>query len=172
MRFTTSDQCRTSRRGVALLVAISVLGILTILAMGLAASQQVTRDLSANQNVRAGALRGIQLGLDVAIAGIPKGLTEGRAAENADVPFSWRAEAATPEAACYAGEHLAPRPGDMMVTASGRSLTRKGSIVAERRYLVNLQPGTERRVCLAETISFESMTESVSSHAIVQPAPE
>ena len=167
-----SDQRRTGRRGVALLIAISVLGILTILAMGLAASQQVTRDLTANRSVRAKALRSAQLGLDIAIASIPKGLTKGHAAAQSDTPFSWRAQTASPDAACYATEYLAHRPGDMIVTVSGLAPTRKGSILAERQYLVNLQPGTERRVCLSETVSTERIGESISSEATVAPTAE
>jgi hypothetical protein len=142
-----------SRRGVALMIAISVLAILTIITFALAASVGFASQ-TGKQSAQRHALQSASwFGLDTAKTLLSKspdeliGKTRTLTLENGVCELSGTATKA--EAAYYAYGTFKLRPGDVEVSTQvtlhpGQSDTQTRTY----RYLVNVAPGTERVVVL------------------------
>ena len=141
----------SKRRGVALIIAISVLAILTIIVTGLAASHQAASAHNTHSADRQQALSMIRFGLGCAksllahnpveLAGKPKivELERGKCVISAKI-----AEPANP---CYSGRFIKPRPGDVIVTIQA-----EGPRAASRtqEFLVNVSDTGKRVIRLAD----------------------
>jgi hypothetical protein len=144
-------------RGVALIMAISVVAVLTILIMGLAASQQNAAQTRSMQAERHAALASARDGYDCAI-GMLKNfvgpLTETREANYVVGRFDCRMEGrpAAPDEPIYHGAFVQFRKGDvhLTITTTTRGVSDSFSMVQE--YLVNVNPTQERRLRLSESL--------------------
>jgi len=139
------------RRGVALIIAISVLAILTIIVTGLAASQQAASTHNTHSADRQQALSMIRFGLGCAksllahnpveLAGKPKivELERGKCVISAKI--------APADDPCYKGQFIKPRPLDVIVT-----IQVEGPRVASRtqEFLVNVSDTGKRVIRLAD----------------------
>jgi len=161
----------TRKRASALLVAISVLAILTILVMGLAASLQVAIGTSARLESRQHVGRLARLGFDAAMAALA-GLAQGGAEEpawpqgsgqvqegGAKGAFAFSLKPTQPDsvfggknAPVYGGDFLKHRPGDCLLTVLASAERGVRALGIERIYLVNASPAHPRRLLLEETV--------------------
>lgn len=149
---------KRTNRGVALIIAISVLAILTTLIMGLAYSADQARqgELLSSTNDRAGHLT--RLGFDVAVATLAATPSTAAAAKDLDVTLqegtchvSLRPTAAAEP--IYAGNFIKMREGDVLVKVL--ATIRKGAATqkATHTYLLNINPAHPRRILCEESIS-------------------
>ena len=144
------------RRGMAMIVAISVLAILTIIVMGLAASQRASRQLASIQQTKQKALELIRLGLDSAMVQLkkPGGSVPPNAYKTREGEFTLTAFAIDPQEelakTLYDGKYLQHRPGDTLLTVSASVLRGPRRLQMEHLYLVNAAEGRERRIRLDE----------------------
>jgi hypothetical protein len=141
----------SKRRGVALIIAISVLAILTIIVTGLAASQQAASTHNTHSADRQQALSMIRFGLGCAksllthnpveLAGKPKivELEQGKCVISAKI--------APADDPCYKGQFIKPRPLDVIVT-----IQVEGPRVASRtqEFLVNVSDTGKRVIRLVD----------------------
>ena len=160
--------CR-SRRGVAIMIAISILAILTIIGFALAA----TVDFSGQENKQSALRHEAQsvawFGLDTAkillaktpdeILGKSKTLT----LDNGTCAIV--AASAKADAAYYANSAFKLRPGDielsLIVTLQKTVGTKKSEpLVRNYSYLVNVAPGTERVIVLPPTVAAKNSANS------------
>ena len=142
------------RRGSAMVAAISILAILTILLVGLAAVQRGAMISNAKVQSAQQAHRVARLAFDAAWAAfskIPGGLAQPVPLKKylAD-PDSFGLAASLPKEddPIYAGHFLKQRPGDILlgISASTRRLR------IEQLYLINTNPAHLRRICLKEEV--------------------
>ena len=139
------------RRGVALIIAISVLAILTIIVTGLAASLEAAAAHSAHSAGRQEALSMVRFGLNYAkslltrspadLAGKPKVLEtdQGKCVISAKI-----AQADDP---CYKGRFIKPRSLDVILTIHVEG-PRAASLTQE--FLVNVSETGKRVIRLAD----------------------
>jgi hypothetical protein len=159
------------KRGSAVLVAISVLAILTILVMGLAASLQVAMGTSSRLESRQHVGRLARLGFDAAMARLA-GLAQGGAEQSAWAEgsgqvqegaakgvFAFSLKPTQPDsvfggknAPVYGGNYLEHRPGDCLLTVQASAERGGRTLGMERIYLVNGSPTHPRRLLLEETL--------------------
>jgi hypothetical protein len=152
-----SPHAKPGRRrcGAALVIALSVLAILTILVTALAASLQVAANRGASAQTRQKARQLIRLGLESARTQIAKG-----------APGTLPSTFATPQGACelavraaapgdatYESPLLAHRPGDYEVTVAATVRHATRNLRIEHVYLVNTSPNAARQVRLAANVT-------------------
>ncbi|MBN1868153.1 hypothetical protein JW916_12785 [Candidatus Sumerlaeota bacterium] len=154
-----TDRTSVRRRGVALVVAIAVLAILTILVMGLAASQSVARHHLARSDSERQARSLARTAFEAACAALAS-MPGGPTAEIA--PRSFPADgdsftvgmrpATSDDDPVYAGKFLKPRPGDVAVTVTATHKAGVYSLKITQTYLANVNPAHERRILLSEEV--------------------
>ena len=144
----------TRARAVALVIAVSVLAILTILVMGLATAQRVTVGRAAGSHARQTALELIRLGRQSIQAQLAQGAPVAEQvrfqAPEGDLVLS--ASEAAPDAPLYASSFLEHRPGDYLVTIRATVLLANHRLQLEHLYLLNASPSHERTLRLRQMI--------------------
>lgn len=140
------------RRGVAILTAIGVLAVLTILVAALAASVDSSVRQYKVEASRSQAQSVAWFGLDTAKAMLAKNPAE-ILGKTRKVPLDGgeceiKAGPAQPNAPYFAaGSAIKPRPGDNEVSISV-TLSGKKPVLRHYLYLINVAPGTERVIAL------------------------
>lgn len=140
------------RRGVAILVAISVTAILLILVGGLIAALQFTEG-QRGHDLRQARLRSLQqLGLDNAVAMLTNG--------DQTAPQSWQTEEGTvrltqlrpadsnQDSNLYKDDHLSVREGDMVAKLAAEVPYKGEAVHLSSTWLMNITQGQERRICV------------------------
>jgi hypothetical protein len=150
------------RRGVALVVSIAVLAILTILVMGLAASQSVASHSLARSDSERQARNLSRTAFDAAcsaIAAMPGGPTveiapraEPFRADKDSFNFGIRPTVSDDDPV-YAGKFLRRRPGDAVVTVTATHSAGANTLRVTQTYLANADPALGRRLLLTEEIA-------------------
>lgn len=142
-----------AQRAVALLVAISVLAILTMLVMALAFSTETAQQMQriAENQIRTEETARSAIGLALAVlAKMPEPITDRKeyTAQLADSQCSIAAAPAPETAPWYANHFIQYRPGDILIEI--RVQAAKPSQASEKAfyYLVNVVPQHPRRIAL------------------------
>ena len=154
-----------SRRGVAIMIAISILAILTIIGFALAA----TVDFSGQENKQSALRHEVQsvawFGLDTAKALLAKtpdeilGKSKTLTLDNGTCAIA--AASAKADAPYYANSAFKLRPGDVELSLVVTLQKKKSEpLIRNYNYLVNVAPGTERVVVLPPTINAKNSANS------------
>jgi len=160
------------RRGAALLAAIGVLAVLTILVSGLAASQSEVRSASLRLQLKQELQNAARACVDEALARMSAESAEFAGDIEIEIQATtsggrgykaianYRAQPIAPDAPPYVRSNfLSHRPGDFMVEVTVRG--RRGRHVwrMHEEYLLNAAPETSRRVRLSQRLA-EGLRES------------
>jgi len=147
------------RRGVALIVAISVLAILTILFVGLAASQQQARQTQVTGDTRTQVRRIARTGLDAAEAHLGRfnQATISPPSLDLDYPVDQGichvfTRAVSPDDPVFSSGFLVHRPGDLVIQVRAALSEDPRAPGIQQTYLVNLQAAHPRCVRIEETL--------------------
>ena len=142
-----------NRRGIAIMIAISILAILTMIAFGLAASVDFSGQAGRQAAIRHDLQRNAWFGLDTAkalLAKTPNEILETSKTltlDNGSCVIA--AQPAKAEDTCYSNSAFKLRPSDTIVSVSVTVQIKKDeSQTKQFRYLLNIAPGTERVVPL------------------------
>jgi hypothetical protein len=143
----------SSSRGAVLMAAVAILAIMTILVLGLAATQDYAYQGYLVSKEKIGARRAAQNGLNAAIAQMTA--AQPTAPLERDIPLangkcriSLRPTVASD--APYAGNFIRPRIGDCLLTIDSADAGKTRAVQMQQVWLVNTQ--TPRRVRLTETM--------------------
>jgi hypothetical protein len=140
-----------SRRGVALIIAISVLAILTIVVMGLATSFEAARVQTSHSAAREEAASIIRFGLGHAKALLAHSPGELVGKEKVVTLGGGKcvlsAKNAEPSNACYSGKFIKPRPGDVLVTIRAEGAK---ALSLTEEFLVNVSGAGSRVIRRSE----------------------
>lgn len=164
-----------SRRGVAIIIAVSVLAILTIVVFGLAASLRFAADNETAGQNRQTAVSLINTGLDYGLGLLAQnpaeilGKTRVIPFENAAVTIFCRQ--AVPGDACYAGKFLVLRPGDAILTIRVHHGKEPRITRLTQEYLVNATAGQERVVRIEERIAEKPVLAQADNPAAAPEQP-
>jgi Tfp pilus assembly protein PilX len=147
------------RRGVALIVAIAVSAILTVLVVGLSASHSVARQGNVASMLGHQARVLARAGLDTAmvlLAQVPAGSAVPKRTFTAEGgAYDVEIRPAGADEPAYDDQALAHRPGDAIVTVSAVARRGPHRRQVNQRYLVNASPDRARRVRLENSVSSE-----------------
>ena len=157
---------KNNQRGAVLMAAIAILAIMTILILGLAASQDYSYQGYLISKDRIGARRAAQIGLDAALAQITAALPN--APVERDVPIAEgkchiAIRAAAASDAAYAGNFLKPRIGDCIVTIDSADAGKTRAVQMQQVWLVNAQ--APRRARLSETVKASAVEQTPAAPA-------
>ncbi len=158
MRAETARFFPSRRRGMALIVSIAVLAILTLIVMALTASQTTERHLASLHQTKQSARELIRLGLDSALAQMRKNgpdlPKEDHSTDEGGFSISARPldlEEGTAKK-IYDGIILKYHPGDALLTVIAAVPGGPSKLAVEHNYLVNVTPGRERKVRVNERL--------------------
>lgn len=149
-------------RGSAIIVAISVLAILTLIIMGLAYSAGASRQNEIRTVSKDRATHLARLGFDFALATLSKapaltGPQELKINLQADQATSTSCRIserpAAPTDGIYAGKFIKPRPGDIIINIEAIVYQGAASQKATQSYLLNVDPAHPRRLLYDEKVS-------------------
>jgi hypothetical protein len=140
---------------VAVLIAISVLAILTVIVMALAYSTGMARNDESRGARQLRASHLARAGLDYAVARIEAARGNAAGVDGLNLALQEglcriAAKPTTASDAVYSDSFLKFRPGDAMVTVRAAAGKGANSYEAVQTYLVNAGPGQPRRVLLKQ----------------------
>jgi len=143
-------------RGVAILIAISVLAILTILVMALGYSLDSSQHAQGAESAKVRGERLARAGFDYAIAmlgRIPGSLTEPREVDLALSEGECHIAARRAQAGeSFYGSFVHLRPGDVVLTVTASLRKGRPMLQVTQTYLVNLSPAFPRRLLCQESV--------------------
>jgi hypothetical protein len=157
MNTSRKSRLVSSRRGFAVIAAIGVLVVLTILTMAFSASHFQAMHNCNGSHQRGSAYALARAGVDTATALLRKSPDKilGRNVVYTAKGGEYRISAVQPkpEDAVYAGGFLKPRPGDAVVAVGVKIAGLSGySYCLDRKYLVNANAAGARRLMLSSSI--------------------